>query len=172
MPLPPDFAAESLYAPDAWYVHDLVELDADAGRVVALIDTTRLGALVDAQRCWPGHDKHLPGAVAIQVTGTLGQLHAVYVMGLRATEGWVGFGTHIKKARFPNMGIIGPPVHAALTATRTRRIRGTWFLEYDFRFTQEDRLVYESTQTAAWGQSDHRGPEPIVPPASAAEPTP
>lgn len=158
MPIPEDFAAESLYAPEAWFVHDVLELDAD--RVVALVDTTRLGPLVQAQRPWPGHARHFPGAVAIQVTGTLGQLHAIYGMGLRASEGWVGFGTHIHRARFPGMGEIGPPVQAALQATRKRQLRGTWFVDYDFRYTQEGRLIYESTQTAAWGRSEHRGPLP------------
>lgn len=160
MPFPEDFQQECLYAPEAWYVHDVLVLDPEADRVVGLVDTTRLGPLVDAQRTWPGHARHFPGAIAIQVTGTLGQLHAVYCMGLRATEGWFGFGTHIKKARFPGMGIIGPPAEVELLATRKRMLRGVWFVDYDFRYTQEGRLLYESTQTAAWGRSEHRGPLP------------
>ncbi|MCB9780696.1 MAG: hypothetical protein H6742_19165 [Alphaproteobacteria bacterium] len=158
MPLPEDFASECLYRPDAWFVHDLIELDRDGDRVVARVDTTRLGPLVDAQRVWPGHDKHFPGAIAIQITGTLGQLHAAYLAGLRATDGWFGFGTHIKKARFPRMGIIGPPVTTTLTCTRRRNFRGTWFFDYDFQYEQEGAVIYESTQTAAWGRSEHRGP--------------
>lgn len=157
MPFPEDFEQECLYRPDAWYLHDVLVLDPEDNRVVGLVDTTRLGPLVDAQRTWPGHAKHFPGAIAIQVTGTLGQLHATYCMGLRATDGWFGFGTHIKKARFPGMGEIGPPVHAELRATRQRKLRGVWFVDYDFRYEQEGRLIYESTQTAAWGRSEHRG---------------
>lgn len=158
MPLPDDFHLECLYAPEAWFVHDLLTLDRQAGRVVALVDTTRLGALVDAQRTWPGHEKHFPGAIAVQVTGTLGQLHATYIMGLRATEGWFGFGTHVKKARFPSMGRIGPPVQAALQCNRSRQLRGVWFVDYAFRYEQEGRVIYESEQTAAWARSEHRGP--------------
>lgn len=157
MPIPDDFIHECLYAPDAWFIHDVLEIDREGGRVLAWIDTTRLGPLVQAQRTWPGHDKHFPGAIAIQVTGTLGQLHATYVMDLRASEGWVGFGTHVKQARFPSMGRIGPPATAEIRATRTRRIRGTWFIDYAFRYEQEGRLFYESEQTAAWGRSEHRG---------------
>ncbi len=119
--IPADFEAEALYAPDAWFVHDVLEIDVEAGRVVGVIDTTRLGALVEAQRPHPGHHKHLPGAVAIQVTGTLGNLHAVYVLGLRPSQGWVGYGTHVREARFRRMGTIGPPVEAELQATRARR---------------------------------------------------
>jgi len=160
MPLPDDFAAESLYTPDQWYLHDLVELDAEAHRVVATLDTTRIGQVVAAQRPWPAHPKHLPGAVAVQMTGTLGNLHAVYVMGLRMTEGWVGYGTHLRTAKFKRMGEIGPPVTAIGQSTRQRNLRGTWFLDYTFRFEQEGELVYESHQTAAWTRSEHRGPCP------------
>lgn len=148
--LPDDFARESLYAPSHWFVHDLVELDADAQRVVGYTDTTRLGPLVDAQVVRPGHPKHVPGAVAIQITGTLGNLHAAYLLGLRPSEGWAGFGTHIKKAAFRRLATIGPPILATCTCTRHRRFRGTWFLDYDFEYTQEGKVFYTSQQTAAW----------------------
>ncbi len=154
MPLPPDFDKECLYGPEAWFVHDVLEIDAVADRVVASIDTTRLGALVDAQRDRAGHPKHFPGAVAVQVTGTLGNLHAVYVVGLRPSQGWVGFGTHIKAARFPSMGRIGPPVTASVTVTRKRQFRGTWFFDYQFKFEQEERVCYQSEQTAAWVRAE------------------
>lgn len=150
MPFPPDFEQEALYERDSWFIHDLLVLDPEAHRVVGLVDTTRLGPLVDAQRPVGGHEKHLPGAVAVQITGTLGQLHAIYVMGLRASEGWVGFGTHLRDARFRRLGKIGPPIHAELVATRQRQVRGTWFVDYRFLYTQEGAEVYSSTQTAAW----------------------
>ncbi|MCA9494337.1 MAG: hypothetical protein KC621_30635 [Myxococcales bacterium] len=150
MPIPDDFEQESLYAPSQWYVHDVLEIDRDGDRVVALIDTNRIGELVEAQRPWPGHEPHLPGAVAIQVTGTLGNLHALYVLGLKASEGWVGYGTHVRDARFRKMGRIGPPIHATLTATRKRQMQGVWFVNYRFVFEQDGEPVYESEQTAAW----------------------
>lgn len=150
MPFPPEFEREALYDPAHWYVHDVLELDADAHRVVGLVDTARLGALVEAQRPWPGHERHLPGAIAMQITGTLGNLHAVCVMGLRASEGWVGFGTHVRDARFRKAGLIGPPIRAAAEAHRRRQLRGTWFLDYRFRYEQEGEVVFESEQTAVW----------------------
>jgi hypothetical protein len=150
VPLPPDFADECLYEPDAWFVHDVLQIDAEAHRVVALVDTNRLGRLVEAQKPWAAHPRHLPGAVVVQITGTLGNLHAVYVLGARPSQGWVGFGTHIRSARFPTMGRIGPPVQATLTVTRRRRFRGTWFLDYAFEFEQEGHVCYASEQTAAW----------------------
>jgi len=154
MPFPDDFEDECLYEKSCWFLHDVLEIDREAHRVVGWLDTTRIGSLVEGQIDWPGHDKHLPGAVAIQMTGTLANLHAVYCMDLRPSSGWVGFGTHIKNGRFPRLGRIGPPVIARAEATRRRMIRGTWFVDYAFRYEQEDELVYESLQVAAWGRSD------------------
>ena len=158
MALPADYEDECLYGPEAWFITDILEIDRENHRIVATLDTERLETLVNAQRVWPGHPKHLPGAVAIQMTGTLGHLHAVYCMDLRATEGWVGFGTHIKRARFGKLGTIGEQVIAHAECTRKRQMRGTWFMDYSFRFEQGGQVLYESTQTAAWFRTDHRGP--------------
>ena len=159
MPLPDDFAAQCLYTDAAWFVHDVVELDREARSVLAIIDTTRLGPLVDAQVELPGHPKHLPGAVCVQVTGTLGALLSAYVLDMPRTEGWVGFGTHIHEARFPSLGEIGPPVEARATALSVRTLRGTRFVRYAFHFTQEGRDVYRAEHTAAWLQAAPEGVE-------------
>ena len=148
-----DFEREALYDPSAWFVHEVLGIDREAHRITALVDTTRLGPFVEAQRPHAGHERHVPGAIAIQVTGTLGNLHAVYVMGLRPTEGWVGYGTHVRDARFRRMGTIGPPVIAVAECYRRRQLRGVWFLDYRFRFEQENEPVYESEQTAIWRRS-------------------
>lgn len=157
MPLPEDFTAECLYGPDQQYVHDLLEVDREAGRVVGQVDTTRLGPLVDAQRVRPNHPQHVPGAIMVQITGTLGNLHAVYVLDLRPTEGWTGFGVHMKEARFPSIGRIGPPMRVELETLRMRRFRGRHFATYRFRFTQEGRELYLSEQTAVWFQGELEG---------------
>lgn len=147
MPMPEDFAQYCMYERRSWFVHDLVEVDPDNDRLVAIMRTTDLGPLVEDQRVLPGHPKHVPAACMIQATGTLGMLHAVYVMDLR---GWAGFGTHVKEARFGGMGVIGPDVVLNVQATRRRKLRSTWFVDYAFHFVQEDRELYRSTQTAAW----------------------
>jgi hypothetical protein len=153
MPLPPDFADECLYGPDAWFLHDVRHLDRD--RVEGIVDTTRLGPLVDAQVPRRGHPRHVPGAVMVQLTGTLGNLHAVYALGLRVSEGWVGFGTHVRGVRFPSLGRIGPELMATACVTRVRVLRGRHFVDYAFRYEQEGRLVYESEQTAVWVRGEH-----------------
>lgn len=123
-----------------------------SGLVRASVDTTRLGALVDAQLERPGHPRHVPGAVMIQITGTLGNLHAVYVLGLRPSAGWAGFGTHIRGARFPSIGRIGPAMEVSIQAQRVRRLRGKHFVDYRFRYEQEGREVFLSEQAAIWFQ--------------------
>ena len=157
--IPEDFHLRSMYTPDAWFIHDL-RIEPEHRRVVGICDTTRLGALVDAQRPWPGHEKHVPGAVSIQITGTLGQLLSNYLLDMSSLEGWVGYGTHIHFARFQSLGKIGPPMECAATLLKKRSFRGTVFTRLEFEFTQEGRRCYHSEQTAAWIQSDHRGPCP------------
>lgn len=146
------FDGEALYDRSGWFVHRLVGLDRDARQVVGELDTTRLGALVTAQREVGGHERHVPAAIVIQMTGTLGHLWAVLGRGLRASDGWHGYGTHIHKARFSRLGLVGPPAQMTATCTRERQLRGTWFLDFDFVLRQEGEVVYRSKQSAAWRQ--------------------
>lgn len=156
MPLPPDFEAQALYEPSAWFIEDVVELDPEARRVVVRVDTTKLGPLVDAQRPIGGHPKHFPGAIMIQLTGTIGQLLAMYCHDLKPTDGWIGFGTVIKRARFLKIGRIGPPVLATGTLTRARHFRGSWHLTAEFVYEQEGEAIYHSEQTATWFRNPER----------------
>ena len=149
MPLPDDFATYALYDERAWFLSD-VRFEPEHQRVIGTCDTTRLGEMVDAQRVLPNHPKHFPGAVAIQVTGTLGQLYPTYVLDLKSTEGWVGFGTHIHDARFKGVGKIGPPVTCTAELVTRREVWGTLFTRFKFTFEQEGSVIFRSEQTAAW----------------------
>lgn len=149
MPIPADFEKECLYKPEAWFLHDVLELTSE--KVVALVDTTRLGMLVEAQHELVGHPKHVPAAVMVNLTGTLGNLHAVYALGCRISEGWIGFGTHVRSARFPSVGKIGPPFTAIMEVPKIRSLRGRKFVEYRFEYIQEGRTLYQSEQAAIWG---------------------
>lgn len=153
MALPESFHAESLYDPEQWYVHELLEVDAE--RVVAVCDTRELerSPIVAAQRPWPSQPKHVPGMVMVQITGTLGNLHAVFGLGLRMSEGWIGFGTNILDAKFRGLGRLGPPLHCTLVAEDLRRVEGASFVTYRFRFEQDGKAIYTSRQRAAWRQT-------------------
>jgi hypothetical protein len=148
--IPDEFRAESLYEPEQWYVDDLLEVDAE--HVVGVCDTAALASshIVAAQRPWPGQPKHVPGIVIVQITGTLGNIHAVLGLGLRMSEGWVGFGTNILEARFRGLGRLGPPLRCELRVDDLRRLEGSMFVTYSFRFSQADATVYTSRQRAAW----------------------
>lgn len=144
------FIANALYAPDAWFLHELLEVDAEQQRIVARMDTTRLGPLVDAQRTDSGHALHVPAACIIQATGVLGNVHAREILGLKGEDGWFGYGTRVQQARFHRMGEIGPPVLAECVVKKARQMRGTWFADYAFTFSQHGEPIYSSEQSAVW----------------------
>lgn len=150
MGIPEQFHAESLYDPAQWYLHDVLEVDAE--HVIGLCDTDALASnpIVAAQRAWPGQPKHVPGMIMVQITGTLGNIHAVLGLGLRMSEGWVGFGTNILEARFRGLGRLGPPLHCELRVEEVRKLAGSLFATYAFRFSQESTTIYSSRQRAAW----------------------
>lgn len=154
MAIPEAFLSESLYTQDQWYVHDVLECGED--HVVGICDTSQLtdNPLVLAQRPWPGQPKHVPGAVMVQITGTLGNIHAVCGLGLRMTEGWIGFGTNILDAKFRGLGAIGPAMRCELKVEEQRWIKGQLFVTYAFRYEQDGRPIYRSRQRASWMRSE------------------
>lgn len=160
--MPSDFSEETLYAPSHWFVHELLTLT--PARVLGRTDTTRLGDLAAAQILRHGHVAHVPAAVMIQITATLANLHTVYALGHRVSQGWVGYGTHVKSARFPSFGEIGPALDVELVVKRLRRLHGKIFAEYQFTYTQGERVVYQSEQSAIWFDSS----APLTPPSDPA----
>jgi hypothetical protein len=150
VPIPEAFISESLYSQDQWFVHDIV--DSGEHHLVGICDTSELAShpLVVGQRPWPGQPKHVPGAIMVQITGTLGNIHAVTVLGLRMSEGWVGFGTNILEARFRGLGRIGPPLRCELKVEELRELKGQLFVTYAFRYEQEGKAIYKSRQRASW----------------------
>jgi hypothetical protein len=153
MALDPAFVADCPYGPDALLIDDIVEIDRDAGRIVARMPTHVDLPLTRDQRAHPErHPRHVSGGLMIHATGMMGFAHAYFILGLRHTDGWIGYGTHIHDGRFRHMATIGEPLLLACTAKQMRRIRGSMYARYAFRFTQNDRVIYESEQSAAWTQ--------------------
>lgn len=157
-PIPEDFAAESVYTADAWFVHALLEISEE--RVRGIMDTTRLGALVDAQREIGAHFKHVPAGIAIHTAATLSNLHAVYALGLRPSEGWTGYGTKVEKARFPAMGRIGPEAELRADIVKHRVIRGVHFIDYALEYSQLGEIFFTSRQSAVWRRATPHEPGP------------
>jgi hypothetical protein len=149
--LEPAFVADCPYAPEAILFDEIVEIDRGAGRIVARMPTHDRLPLTDRQRAHPRrHPRHVSGALMVHLTAMLGFAHAYYVLGLRHADGWIGYGTHIHYARFGRRAVIGPPLRLEGRTTRVRRIRGSVYVRYAFRFEQEGEVVYESEQGAVW----------------------
>ena len=149
--LDPDFVADCPYRPEALLFDEILEIDREAGRVVARMPTHDRLPLTDLQRVHPKrHPRHVSGALMVHVTAMLGFAHGYFVLGLRHADGWIGYGTHIEAARYGKLATVGPPLVLECRATRVRRIRGRVYVRYAFRFEQEGALVYESEQGAVW----------------------
>jgi hypothetical protein len=149
--LDPDFVADCPYEPDAILFDEILAIDREASRVVARMPTRDDLPLTSLQRVHPErHPRHVSGALMVHVTGMLGFAHAYYLLGLRQREGWIGFGTNIQEARYGHLAVIGPPLVLDCRATQVRRIRGSLYVKYAFRFDQEGAVVYESRQAAVW----------------------
>jgi hypothetical protein len=151
MALEPGFIADCPYGPGALLIDDIVEIDRDAGSIVASMPTHDDLPITRDQRAHPErHPRHVSGGLMVHATGVLGFAHAYFLLDLRHADGWIGYGTHIHDARFRKMASIGEPLLLACTAKQSRRIQGAIFARYAFRFTQSGELVYESEQSAVW----------------------
>jgi hypothetical protein len=149
--LDPAFVSDSPYMPEALLFDEILEIDTAAGRLVASMPTHERLPFTALQRAHPDrHPRHVSGAVMVHVTAMLGLAHAYFVLGLRHADGWIGYGTHIDSARYGRLARIGPPLKLECHATQVRRIRGAIYVRYQFRFEQENAVVYESRQGAVF----------------------
>jgi len=149
MALDAAFVADCPYGPGALLIDDVVRVDREASVVVARMPTHADLPITRDQRVHPErHPHHVSGGLMIHATGIVGFVHGYYVLDLRHAEGWSGYGTHIHEGRFRKMAKIGPAMLLTCTASNVRRIRGAIIARYQFRFEQEDEVVYEGEQTA------------------------
>ena len=153
MPIDPGFVADCPYGPDGQLLDDIVAVDRDASTIVAMMPTRPDLPLTRDQRAHPErHPHHVSGALMIHATGILGFAHAYFVLDLRHADGWIGYGTRIREARFRKMGVMSVPIELACKATLIRRIQNSMIGRYEFRFRQGGDVIYEGDQTAMWTQ--------------------
>ncbi|AKV00401.1 hypothetical protein AKJ09_07064 [Labilithrix luteola] len=153
MPLDPDFVADCPYGPGGLLIDEILRIDADEGLVVARMPTTEELPLTREQRVHPiRHPRHVSGGLMVHMTGMLGFVHAYYILGLRHSEGWIGYGARITSARFHALAPPGEPLVLECKSTQLRRGSKTILGRYTFRFTQAEKLVYEGDQTAMWSR--------------------
>ncbi len=154
--VPGPFAAEEmrrfldtfLYEEAAFLIDEVSLLDRDARVIEARLDTTRPLPFSDLQRTHPGHPAHVSAGELIMAAGSLGCMHAWFFHGCRWDEGWSGFGNRIHRADFKQLARRGPPLRLESRETRARISPLRVVLWCEFRFWQEEQLVYASDQAA------------------------
>lgn len=150
-PFEPAFLSELLYDPEVLFFDGLLEVNKEASRVKCRMPTLDSMPFTRSQRVHPQkHPRHVAGAVLVHATGMLGCIHTYYVLGLKHSEGWTGYGTHIHSAKFRKLVPPGEPIIATCTALKTRSGRSRHLVRYGFLFEHEGDVCYESEQTAMW----------------------
>jgi hypothetical protein len=156
MPLDPAFADDCPYGPGGLLIDEVIEVDVPGSRVIARMPTHEELPLTREQRAHPvKHPRHVSGGLMVHMTGMVGFVHAYYVLGLRHSEGWIGYGGRIHSARFVSMGVPGIPMLLECTATQVRKSESKILARYDFVFRQHDNVVYKGDQTALWLKVPH-----------------
>ncbi len=149
----PGFVADCPYGPGGLLIDDVVEIDIEKSRVVGRMPTYDDLPLTREQRAHPvRHPRHVSGGLMVHMTGMMGFVHAYYVLELRHSEGWIGYGGRIHSARFRALARPGEPMLLECEAKRIRRTPKSVLGRYEFRFVQAGQLIYEGDQTALWSK--------------------
>jgi len=151
---PPDraelrrFLASYLYSEEAFLIDEVTQLRPDERVIEARTETTRSLPYSGLQRTGPNHPAHVAGADLLAITGNLGCLHAWFFHGCRWDEGWTGFGNRVHRADFKRLARIGAPLALESRETRLRSGPRRVVIRFEFRFRQQNELVYLGDQTA------------------------
>jgi hypothetical protein len=153
MPLDPDFVADSLYDPDGMLIDQVLKIDAEESMVRVRMPTHEDLPITRSQRVHPVlHPRHVSGGLMIHMSGVAAYAHFYYVLGLRHSQRWTGYGVRIHSARYHNIASIGEPLIIECKATHMRKRPPNLFVRYKFVFNQGERLIYEGDQSAMWMQ--------------------
>jgi hypothetical protein len=147
----PEFHRDCFYGPGATMIDAVSLIDPEASRIRVRWPTHPDMPITRDQRVDPlRHPSHVSGGLMVHMTGIAGFAHAYFVLGLRHSEGWVGFGGRIHAANFRALATPGMPIVIDCHATRVARRATRIICRYDLRFFQGEKLVYEGDQTAMW----------------------
>ncbi len=155
MTLDPAFVDDCPYGPEAIFFDEVLELDSENDLIRVHMPTHENLPLTEHQRVHPTrHPRHVNGGLMVHITGMVAMAHVFFLHGLRHSDGWIGYGALIKKARYPNLAHVGPSMVLQAKATRHRPVGDKKMIFYDFRFSQGESVVFESSQTAMFMQID------------------
>jgi hypothetical protein len=151
MALDPNFVADCPYAPGGMLLDEIVRVDRSDQVLVARMPTHEELPITREQRAHPvRHPRHVSGGLMVHMTGIVAFAHAYYVLDLRHSDGWIGYGARIRAARFHALAHPGEPLHLECKALDVRLGARSTLARYAFRFVQGDTLIYTSDQTAMW----------------------
>jgi len=156
MPLDPEFVADCPYLPEGLLLDEVLEIDRTGmGRVVARMPTHDGLPLTRDQRAHPiRHPRHVSGGLMVHMTGMVGVVHAYYVLGLRHSAGWIGYGGRIYSGKFLALAPPGEPLILECVATQVRKLPKAVFARYLLTFTQSGKTIYQGDQSAMWVRPD------------------
>ena len=150
-PLEQAFIDDCFYGPEALLLDEILEINPEERRVRARMPTHQDLPITRHQRAHPiHHPAHVSGGLMMHMTGVIAFVHFYYLLGLRHRDGWIGYGVRANDVRFHALANVTHPLVLECQAERTPRIRSKFLVRYKFRFTQEEALVYEGSQTALW----------------------
>ena len=145
------FLADLPYDPEVLLFDAIVELDPAEKRVVCRMPTDKPLPFTTSQRAHPSrHPRHVAGATLVHASGMLGFIHSYFLHGMRHSEGWIGYGTHLYQVVFRKLVPPGEPIIATCREVRGRRGATKQFVRYAFEFRHEGDVCYEGEQSAVW----------------------
>ncbi|MFN9811861.1 MAG: hypothetical protein ACK6CU_19760 [Deltaproteobacteria bacterium] len=151
MPIDQAFIDDCPYGPGGMLLDAILVVDRDKSLVRVRMPTHDDLPLTREQRVHPlKHPRHVSGGLMVHMTGMAGFAHAFYVLDLRHSDGWIGYGGRIHDARYKSLAIPGVPIEIECQTTKVRRGSKRIVARYDLRFYQGSSLVYVGDQTAMW----------------------
>ncbi len=161
--LDPAFVADCPYGPGGLLIDDVITIDREKSFVAARMPTHDDLPLTREQRAHPVfHPRHVSGGLMVHMTGMVGFVHAYYVLDLRHSEGWIGYGGRIHSCRFKALAKPGDPLILECRAKQMRRTPKQILARYDLRFLQNEVVVYEGDQTALWMKVSADQNQPVL----------
>ena len=93
MPIDQAFIDDCPYGPGGMLLDAILVVDRDKSLVRVRMPTHDDLPLTREQRVHPlKHPRHVSGGLMVHMTGMAGFAHAYYVLDLRHSDGWIGYG--------------------------------------------------------------------------------
>jgi hypothetical protein len=144
-----DFLEHYFYSQKAFLISQVITANAEKGEMSAVCDKDTEWLVSPHQRGPESrHPRHVSGSDLIMLTASLGSLHAYFFHHCKWHEGWVGFGNRMQNVEFHQLAKINVPLMIHSKELRVRRGTRRTLLNLDFKFTQDNKLVFSSNQTA------------------------